>query len=416
MDSIKNFPNHITEFPRGIDISGGKVHFNEDGKLEKITVLTATEVESSHHNQLSFTSLSLTNGIIASGLDEALGLGRQIEIIGIDGGIHTKGIIGSSYTQVDTSYNSYLIKIRLTTMYSTDTWSQANDWRITLNILSGNSIVGNFTVFMPPFTMMGYSTFELYVATDGTTYQTKTTTGFDRSLAGSSAVTEDMSFSVNSGSDVVISVADTTGFYEGNEVFVSDNENSEWARIKTIITNTSITVDILNNSYTTANNGKLDIIEYIQTIPTLPVQRGITKTKIFEPGIKSGIGAHFPVPFEADSTEDITVILRYVSTEDNPSDHVVKWCIQWVAYPMGEDIPETIQYGNLIRVDMIPPTTKMQHQEAICVIPANERDGSDTCAFQLVRVGCESGDTYIGGIKLVGVLMHTIHNKLGYES
>jgi hypothetical protein len=66
---------------------------------------------------------------------------------------------------------------------------------------------------------------------------------------------------VTAGSSVVLSVADTTGFEVDDEVKVSDDNNDETATIMAVVLNTSITVDVLSNSYSVADNAIITVGE-----------------------------------------------------------------------------------------------------------------------------------------------------------
>ena len=79
------------------------------------------------------------------------------------------------------------IKIKLNTTNAV--WEQSGEWKIILDILSGD-ITGDFTIYMPPFSIMEYDTLEVYVTVNGATYAEITSRGFDVSVAGPSAAEE----------------------------------------------------------------------------------------------------------------------------------------------------------------------------------------------------------------------------------
>lgn len=393
-------------------LSDGKQHFTGDARPVKIIAVTGAQLLPSHHNPLHIVSLAAADGILTSGLDTGTGLSRRIEVKGIDGGIYVKGRIKGVYSQGNTSNNSQIIKIKLNTTNAT--WEQAGEWRIILNITDG-CVVGNFTVFMPPFSIMEYSDFLVYVACDGTTYFEIDQMGFSRSLAGSSAATENFLNNEIAGSNVVIEVADTTGFYEGNQVLISDSENSEWERIKTIDPNTSITIYTLKNSYTTANGAKFDIIDYTQTAETLPTQRGLLKLKHFKTGINSGIEFQWAIPHDIDNNEDIGIVIQYAGTTTNAGEDVVKYRVQRKLTQMFSSIEESIQWETLVYGDFTPPSTLVNTISTLATISGEDHAGKHILSAQIIRVGSDAGDTYSGDIKVIGIAMTYTQDKLGYE-
>lgn len=410
--------SNLTTFGNGVNKSffedDGKLHFAGDARPVLFSIFTATDCQPSTHNQFNITSLAAANGITADGLDQAIASGRVVEIIGINDGVYTKGVVGASYSQEDTTHESQIIKIRLSTMYALNTWDQTSDWRLILDILSGD-ITGKFTIFMPPFSLLEYSTIEMYITDNGSTYYNRTSQGFDNSLSGSKAATENMVNNESAGSNVVIEVISTTGFYEGNHVLVSDSLNSEWSRITGIVTDTSITVDELANSYTTANSAKMEIIDYIKTVATLPLQRGLTKIKKFKANENSGLSFNYAKPHQVDDTTDLHITLQYVPTENNAGGNICKFRTQYVIYGVGEDIPQSIQYGTMVYADVTPPATKIQYIALLCAIPAAVHAGKRTFGIQIVRMGNDAGDTYTGNINFIAAVVSETTDKLGYE-
>lgn len=73
-------------------------------------------------------------------------------------------------------------------------------------------------------------------------------------------ISQDMQNNESAGSSVVIEIADTTGFEVDDEIHVEDDNGEEANVIITaVVTNTSITVDTLANSYTTAANATVTV-------------------------------------------------------------------------------------------------------------------------------------------------------------
>jgi hypothetical protein len=96
-------------------------------------------------------------------------------------------------------------------------------------------------------------------------------------------ISQDIGSDISAGSLVVISITDTTGFEEGDSVTVTDDNNSENATITAVVANTSITVDELSNSYTTADSGYVTVGELSSDIVADLVQKygaSMTRTGI----------------------------------------------------------------------------------------------------------------------------------------
>ena len=72
-------------------------------------------------------------------------------------------------------------------------------------------------------------------------------------------ISQDMSNNEAAGSDVVIEITDTSSFEVDDEIKVEDDNDAETAVITAVVANTSITVDTLTNSYTTAANAKVTV-------------------------------------------------------------------------------------------------------------------------------------------------------------
>ena len=74
-------------------------------------------------------------------------------------------------------------------------------------------------------------------------------------------IAQDLQNNESAGSDVVIEIADTTGFEVDDVVQVSDDNDAENSTVTAVVANTSITVDALTNSYTTAANAIVTVGE-----------------------------------------------------------------------------------------------------------------------------------------------------------
>lgn len=427
MDTIRINPAHVSKFNNGIicgndenysqfDEDTGRLKFSGDARPYKFYSFSSEDVKPYHHAPLTFQSLAATGGITTDGLTTSTDASRHIEVFGINDGIHTKGILNSAYDQKDTAHLSDFIKIRLTTMHGLVTWDQTTPWRLILDIADGD-IEGKFTIFMPAFSLLEYSIMELYVTIDGATYITRSGSDLGDSMCGSEAATELMVNNESSGSDIIIQVASTTGFYEGNEVHISDSESGEVSRIKNIVSNTSITVDTLINSYTTINGAKLDIIDYTRTLRMTPQQRGLIKLGVFKPNINSGITFQFGLPWERDENEDIEIILNYIGSEGNSGADTTKWRVQYHLAAPGDTMPDgSIQYGSLAYSDIIPyvAPVPVAYLGDLHSIPPSEHAAHPMLSIEVIRNGTDSGDTYGGDIRLIAVVLKIKENKMGY--
>lgn len=72
-------------------------------------------------------------------------------------------------------------------------------------------------------------------------------------------ISQDLQNDESAGSSVVIEIADTTGFEVDDEIRIADDASEETATITAVVTNVSITVDTLSNSYTTAANAAVTV-------------------------------------------------------------------------------------------------------------------------------------------------------------
>ena len=192
--------------------------------------------------------------------------------------------------------------------------------------------------------------------------------------------------------------------------------SAEWARISAIALDASITVTLIN-SYTTANGAQFSVVEYVRTVSTDPIQRGLCTTKIFKAGINSGIQLQIAVPQQSDPTANLEVVLQYVSTENNPSALVSKWRVQYVFKALGEDIPESIQYAELAFADITPPVSKANTISTLAEILPADHLGKHLLSIQVVRLGAAGeGDTYTGDIRLAAIVVSLPWKQLGYEA
>jgi hypothetical protein len=391
----------------------GKLHFVGTARPVIFEVLESSKVKASHHNLLGITSLAAANGIIAEELDESTGVSQRIEVFGIGRGAHAKGRLTNSYSQGDTTDEGTCTQITLSTTNAA--WAQAGEWRLILEITAG-TLTGTFTIIMPPFTLLAYGRLELYVTSEGAVYFMKSQVGYYASLSGPNAASEILLNDEVAGPDIAIEVADTTGFYAGHLVFISDSENEEWARIKAISLNTSVTVDALTNPYTVANGAKLDIFDFTRTPIIKPTMRGMFQCYVFKAGENMGIQCQFAIPQSADPSSGILIVLQYSPSEDNVGETKTKWQLQYRLTKLGEDLSESVQYGTRVITLVTPPASKVTSISPIGVIPAAEYVGRYGTALKLIRLGRDAEDTYIGDIKFVAAVVSITHKQLGYET
>lgn len=411
MEGLFNKKNYYD--PANVAITG-TFHFTGAGRPVILHALSSDKLHPSHHNPLEITSLAASAGITVDGMDTAPATNRRIEVVGIDGGINVKGRLINAYTRYDTTAKAKVIKIKLTTTNAT--WTQATQWRITLDIASGDDIIGDFTIHMPPFNIDQYNDLEVYVTKDGSTYALRGIQHFCTSVAGSVAATEPMLNNESAGSDVVIDVTSTTGFYVGNKCLVSDDNNNEFARIKSISLNSSITVNSISNNYTTAANAKLDIIDYTKTAIPRQIQRGMMSVYVLLPSINSGIIGQLPIPHSIDTSEDIGITLQYLPTTNNAGNATVRFRLQYLVKGIGVDIPDSYQYGTSLFSTLTPPATKVNALHILGSIPAAIHSGKHALSVKLVREGIDALDTYTGDIKVIAIIFSWRDKQLGYEA
>ena len=388
----------------------GRLHFTGDARPNKLSVFSSDFLFPTHHNPLEITEIS---GIASS---ITVGASNKIDVLGYNGGINVKGRLKNlTFSAVDTTTESSIIMIHLFADNAAG-WSNATQWRITLTIVSG-SVTGDFTVYMPPFNLEKGDTIEGFVASDGAIYLKRTRgCSFDCSVAGSEYASENMKNNESADSNVVVEVEDTTGFYVGNLTNISDDDNNEVSRIKAVDPNTSITVDALSNSYTTAKNAKLEVIDYVRTTLMRPAQRGLLRTNILKAGINSGVVFEYGIPHTIDSTEDIGIVLQYITMQDNGTSQNVRLRAQYLIKGVGEFVPESVQYGTLIFATWSPPAIKTNGIVAVGVIPAAVHAGKHILSIRFTRMGTDVIDTYTGDVKIIAMILTSKDIRLGYEA
>jgi hypothetical protein len=391
----------------------GKLHFVGTARPVIFKVIDSSMAKASYHNLLGITSLSAVDGITVEGLDENPSISRRIEVLSIGCGAHVKGRLANHFSIRNTTDSGSYTQIILST--TNTVWDQVGEWRLVLEIVAG-TVTGTFTIIMPAFTLLAYGRFEFHVTTEGAVYFIYGQNGYYSSLSGPNAASEVFLNDKVAGSDVVIEVADTTGFYSGHEVFVSDSENEEWVRIKAITLNTSITVDALSNSYNIIDGAKLDIFDFTRTPVNQPIMRGLYSCHIFKANENMGVQFQFGIPQSVDSSSDIFITFQYLASEDNAGAEKTKWQLQYVLKRLGEDIPESIQYATRIVTLITPPTTKGNSIHVVGTVPAAEHAGKHAAAIKLVRVGRDAEDTYTGDIKYIALVVGITHKQLGYET
>lgn len=393
--------------------SDGKFHFKGDARPIILYAMDSNSLTPSHHNPLEVTALDANAGISTGGLDTPVSANRIIGCIGVDSGINVKGRLSNSYVNLDVISESLYIKICVCTKNAT--WVQASQWRVILKIATG-PVTGDFTIYMPTFNLAQYDSFEVFIAKDGSSYAVLGGRYFHLSVAGTIAATEPMLNNVSAGPNIVVDVASTTKFYPGNKAFISDDLNSEFARIKSVVLDSSITLNSIANNYTMANNAKLEIIPYTRTASYRQVQRGMFGLYVLKSGINSGVIGQLAIPHTIDETEDIGMALQFLPTENNAGSATVRFRVQYIIKALGDDVPDSYQYGTSLYSTLTPPAVKGNQLHTLGAIPAAIHSGKHILSIKLVREGIDGLDTYIGDIKIIAIVFSRYDKQLGYEA
>lgn len=393
--------------------SDGKLHFKGDARPIILHAMDSNSLTPSHHNPLEVTALDANTGISTDGLDTPVSANRIIGCIGVDSGINVKGRLSNNYVNLDATNESLYIKMCICTKNAT--WVQTSQWRVILKIATG-TITGDFTIYMPAFNLAHYDSFEVFITKDGSAYAVLGGRYFHLSVAGTIAATEPMLNNVSAGPNVVVDVASTTGFYSGNKVFVSDDLNSEFARITSIALNSSVTLNSIANNYTMANNAKLDIIPYTRTASYRQVQRGMFGLYVLKAGFNSGVIGQLAIPHTIDETEDIGIALQFLPTKNNAGSATVRFRVQYLLKALGDDMPDSYQYGTSLYSTLTPPAVKGNQLHTLGAIPAAIHSGKHMLSIKLVREGIDGLDTYTGDIKIIAVIFSRYDKQLGYEA
>lgn len=390
-----------------------------DGRYVNLIPFTSMDIFPTHHSPLEITALA-DPGYISCTLTNKPNANRHISISTIDGGIHVKGRqksdIGAGYTQGNTTAAGTTTLICLNTKNAS--WTQATDWTLIIDIATGN-VTGQFTIHCPAFTLDIYDHIEFYITNDGATYYSKESYGFNDFVCGTTPADELITNdSLTAGSNVVCNVASTTGFHVGNKVSVSDSEDSEWTRIKSLIENTSITLTSLTNNYTKVNGAKLEIINTTRTAHLSVVHRNIGKFFRFLPGVKSGMTLQFGIPYHIDSTEPLKIAFQYIARSANAGEQVAKMRTQYICSTINESLPISDQFATLKYSTFVPvAAADIMNVAMLPEVPISEwvENGTPRRAhtMQFCRLGDDDEDTYTGSIDIVGIIYVLKSDELG---
>jgi hypothetical protein len=353
---------------------------------------------------------ALADETIPTTLTSEPDLNRRVEIFGIGSGYNLKARQSNTFTLGETLTESEATIVRISTKNAS--WTQTSQWRLTLNISSGE-FTGKFTVYLPIFKLDIYSDLYLWITNDGASYfGGSCECSFDNFAAGHSDATEDLTSDISAGSNVVCVVADTTGFYLGDKVYLKDTDNDEWCRIKAISTNTSITVDSLAFNYTSASINK-DIV-----IKTPGYRRKSRRSLINYPSMVSdsnvGVTTQMGLPHSKDDDENIKVLIQYMGSSDNATNKKIKIRLQYLPLPIGDVCEPSNEKGTVLNGFLTPPTTAYTHYyESIFSISASDFGTAHAVAFQIVRLGADAEDEYAGDLIIIAVLILTKNNRIG---
>lgn len=396
--------------------SDGRLHFHGTARPVIFDVMDSTRLAATHFNFLGITSLSASSpdGIFTEGLTVGASVNKRIEVYSLGLGLNLKGRLSNTYTRFNTTDIGSTTKIILSTTNAS--WVQASEWRLILEITEG-TIVGIFTIIMPLFTLAEYSRLRLDITAEGAAYCIHPLTGGPVSVSGPNQATENLLSDAGSGSDVAISVSSTAGFYAGHYVFISDSSNSEWCRIKSLITDTSVTVDTLSNAYIVTDGAKLDIFDFIKAPLLKPLLRGMFSVYNMVAGENMGVRFQSGKPQSVDPDSDIHIILQYISDENNAGSADTKWRVEYQLKQLWTDIPESIQYGTIINCPLVqPPAEKKSAIAVLGIIPAETHVNKYMLTFKLIRLGRDPEDTFTGTIRIIGIILGMTHRQLGFES
>lgn len=393
---------------------GGYLIFEGEERYVDMKAFTSFDVCPTHHAPLEITALA-DPGYISSTLTDAPDANRYLRIRAINGGLLVKGLQKNVYVQGDTTSVGGVIKIVISTKNAS--WTQATAWTLIIDITTG-SVTGQFTIYCPPFNLGAYEEIRFFVTDDGATYYSRERCGFNDFMCGSVAAEEMTTNNLTAGVNVVCNVVSTTGFYVGSKVFVSDSENSEWGRIKSIITDTSITIISLSNSYTTEHSSKLEMVVTTRTAIISVVHRNVGKFFRLPAGVKSGVTLQFGIPHHIDKTEPLKLGLQYLSKSANAAEQVIKLRLQYDCIKYMGSYPVSNQFGTLKYTTFTPGVTAdINAVVSLPEIPVSDwvEDGypKNAHAMQVVRLGNDSEDTYTGDIDIVAILYLMKSDRLG---
>lgn len=404
--------------PENFDLAeDGFLTLHGDARMSKIVTYACENWYVTHHAPLEIKALA-DPGYVSSTLTTQPDANRRIRIYGAGEGIHEKGEQGSGWSAGDTTHDGVMSRVSLATKNAS--WEQATPWRLVLNISVGK-VTGQITIYLPSFKMDKYEMLHFWITDDGASYYGSSgECRFEHWAAGASKATEDLTSNVTAGDSIVCLVGDTTSFYVGDKVQVEDYSNAEWDRITAIILNTSVTINHLAHSYTTAANAKITKVNCVQSpYGVRNMRRGMGRICCFKENVPSGVAAHYAFPFSQDPNSPLKVALVFCGIIDNPTFETVRIRLQYVPTGPGDNAFSK-NYGEMQYITVIPGAKAGDFVETLFTggfeVPANEILNKKAIQLQIVRTGDDViNDTYEGCLLLVAAIIGMTEKQLGAD-
>lgn len=404
-DIMRICPKHRAQFDEPPVFTG-------DGRYGILDIFDNNRLMPSCHSPFQLTAL--VDEAPVTTLSTQPDNGRLLEICGVDGGYVIKGRDAVNFVIGDTTTESKMVLVKLA---CGESWVQTEDWRLTLNIASGE-VTGKMTFYGPPFNLSARGFMFFWLTNDGASYYGgNAECDFSHFAAGSTSATEDLTSDILAGSSVICLMSDTSGFYLGDKVYLKDSENDEWCRITAIDSNISITVNTLTNDYTIGNGASINKDVCIQT-PAYrrKMRRCLINYPSMTAGINTGVTSQMGLPHSMDNSEDVTVLIQYMGSADNATDKKIKMRLQYITIPIGDVCEPSDERGIVKYGYLTPPAVAYTHYyESIFTVPQSDIGTAHAAAFQVVRLGADAEDTYDGDLTIIAVLVLTKNNSLGMD-
>ena len=411
-------------YPRKIGKGSDYIEVADDGFLTlhgeaRTSIIRTYACENwytTHHNALGIKVLA-NPGYISSTLSTQPDANRAIRIVGLGDGINLKGEQGTGWTPGDTTHDA--IQSYLTIATKNTTWEQTSDWRVVLDITTGD-VTGKMIVYLPPFKLDAYEKLHFWITGDGATYcGGRGECRFTCFGAGPTETNELLTGDVSSGDNIVCPVSDTTGFYIGDKVRLEDDDDEEWDRIIDIISNTSIKVGHLDYDYTQVKNAIIKKYKCVETpYGATHMRRGMGRLCCLRAGVPSGIAMHYAFPFTQDPNSPLKIAVVFVGSIDNPTSKTVKMRLQYIPTGPGDNAFSE-EYGDMDYITVTPAATAGDFVETLFTngftVPAHKIQNKKAIQFQLARMGDDASDTYTGCLLLVAILVGMTEQYIGAD-